>query len=1116
VLDVLAEKIFNKNGLSDQRPIEKLMSELQEERDVLDSIMENTNTQLAYLDTQFNFLRVNSAYVKGSGKNRDELIGKNHFDLFPNTENQKLFESVRDSGQSIEYHAKPFKYKDQPERDITYWDWSLSPVKDKEGNVQGLVLSLKDVTDIQRKYTDAKYSVVKLLGLITGSIFVTEAIIMGIFHLIPEYAPLTYALFDAGILTLFVFPLLYFLLVKPLTANIAKRNYAEQELQKAYDKMKVAVNERTNDLNIANRKLKLEIEDHRQTEIKLEHELVKSKQREKEVVTLLNSAKVVLEVDDFNTISKQICEYCRKIIGASQGFIALVSDNKYQYEVKFAHQRGAQPSDLAEKKIALSGLSDLVYRTNEAAYDNDFLSNTQNKFLSQGSKQPQNALFAPLNIYNEVVGFIGLANKKGGFSDDDIRLIATFGELIAIALSQSWAMELLENSEARFRSVAETANEAIINVDQFGQITFWNRAAYDIFGYSIDEIIKKPLTLLMPAQYQKDHLNGIKNVIVNGRSKLVGKIVELTGLRKNGEEFPLELSLSTWEMGEKLYFTGIIRDISKRKKIEKELLDAKDSLEKKVKERTAELVTMNEKLRQEILGREKIEEQIEMERKRLFSVLDRLPASVHLIKPDHTILFANRYFRQQFGDQTKRPCHKILHGLDVPCSICNAFEVFSTGIPDEHEEKHSDGKLYRVYNYPFTDTDGSSLILQLGIDITAHKKAEEDLRKSEERFRILVNSIDDTVFTLDRKKRFLEIYGNLFNRLGISTQKSLNKSMKQVFDIEKNKNHDQAINKALKGESVIYEWTDSKEDETRFIQNSISPIFDESGNADGVVGVARDITEQKRLARLQVETEKLMTVAEMSAMISHEFRNSLTSVRMILELQYESDNLNSAEKRSLSVALSSLKHMEDIVTQLLNFSRPKPMEFKLGDLNSLILECLDFTRPQYEKKKIEIYYELDKSLPLINIDKNYLKEAVINIILNAIQAIPVIEKNHRPGRIDIRTEKHFLIKTIRDVAVTSVSDLNTNSRHLPGKSELIMAHGDSCALITIRDSGIGIKAEDMRRIFNPFYTTTIHGGTGLGLSTVKRTINAHKGIIRVESEWGKGTIFKIYLPITIE
>ncbi len=125
---------------------QELAETLERERDILQAIMENTYTQLAYLDPQFNFLRVNAAYAQGSGHSRQELIGRNHFELFPNQENQAIFEQVKDTGQPIEFHARPFEYADQPERGTTYWDWALVPVKDAAGQVLGLVLSLHDVT----------------------------------------------------------------------------------------------------------------------------------------------------------------------------------------------------------------------------------------------------------------------------------------------------------------------------------------------------------------------------------------------------------------------------------------------------------------------------------------------------------------------------------------------------------------------------------------------------------------------------------------------------------------------------------------------------------------------------------------------------------------------------------------------------------------------------------------------------------------------------------------------------------------------------------------------------------------------------------------------------------
>ncbi len=129
---------------------EELSRTLAHERDMLRVVIENTSAHLAYLDPQFNFVWVNTTYARGSGYRQEELIGLNHFDLFPHPENQAIFERVRDTGQPVEFLAKPFDFPDQPERGTTYWDWTLVPMRDEEGQVRGLVLSLLEVTERER------------------------------------------------------------------------------------------------------------------------------------------------------------------------------------------------------------------------------------------------------------------------------------------------------------------------------------------------------------------------------------------------------------------------------------------------------------------------------------------------------------------------------------------------------------------------------------------------------------------------------------------------------------------------------------------------------------------------------------------------------------------------------------------------------------------------------------------------------------------------------------------------------------------------------------------------------------------------------------------------------
>ena len=134
--------------VNDQRQrAQELAVELQRERDKLQTIMENTHAQLAYLDADFNFVHVNTAYAAGAGRSRDQLVGRNHFKLFPHAENETIFKQVVQTGEPVSFRGRPFVYRDDPDRGTTYWDWSLVPVEGDDGEVTGLVFSLLDVTE---------------------------------------------------------------------------------------------------------------------------------------------------------------------------------------------------------------------------------------------------------------------------------------------------------------------------------------------------------------------------------------------------------------------------------------------------------------------------------------------------------------------------------------------------------------------------------------------------------------------------------------------------------------------------------------------------------------------------------------------------------------------------------------------------------------------------------------------------------------------------------------------------------------------------------------------------------------------------------------------------------
>ncbi len=126
---------------------ERLLEERRRQAALLETILENTDAHLVYLDRNFNFIWVNSTYARACRRSREEFVGRNHFELYPHAENEAIFKRVRDTGEPVRFVEKPFEHPDTPDRGTTYWDWTLTPLKNAQGEVGNLIFSLSDVTE---------------------------------------------------------------------------------------------------------------------------------------------------------------------------------------------------------------------------------------------------------------------------------------------------------------------------------------------------------------------------------------------------------------------------------------------------------------------------------------------------------------------------------------------------------------------------------------------------------------------------------------------------------------------------------------------------------------------------------------------------------------------------------------------------------------------------------------------------------------------------------------------------------------------------------------------------------------------------------------------------------
>ncbi len=270
---------------------------------------------------------------------------------------------------------------------------------------------------------------------------------------------------------------------------------------------------------------------------------------------------------------------------------------------------------------------------------------------------------------------------------------------------------------------------------------------------------------------------------------------------------------------------------------------------------------------------------------------------------------------------------------------------------------------------------------------------------------------------------------------------------------------------------------------TRTLRKSHADLEDWARTLEQKVEEAR-----KELHIAQAETarsEKLASVGLLAAGIAHELNNPLTGVLTFSYLVRKNMADGSPEAEDLDLVIQETKRCAAIIRRLLDFAREKAPEKSYANLNKLIKETTYLIEQPAQADNIEIKLDLDGQIPDVWLDDDLIKQVIMNMMVNAQHAI------EGEGKITVKTR--FL-------------------RNYPGTDPGVKT--GSVAEITITDTGCGIPEENLQRIFDPFFTTKGVGrGTGLGLSVSHGTIEAHGGAIDVESTEGKGTSFRIYLPI---
>jgi PAS domain S-box-containing protein len=373
--------------------------------------------------------------------------------------------------------------------------------------------------------------------------------------------------------------------------------------------------------------------------------------------------------------------------------------------------------------------------------------------------------------------------------------------------------------------------------------------------------------------------------------------------------------------------------------------------------------------------------------------------------------------------------------------------------------------------------------LQLEDLVTERTK---ELNKSEQWHRALFENATDGIIVLDKSGIIVNANEKACEMHSFTRETLVGVNIRLLEeDADKGKIAER-MRQTLTGESLVYETRHHKKDGAT-IDLEISAKAITIGDETFIQSFYRDITERKKFQEHLFQSQKMDSIGVLAGNIAHDFNNILTAILGHAQVIRRNSVLDVKSTNSLDVIEDASRRAARMISKLLGFARKSKYEIVPLQLNDVVYDTIKLLERLIDKN-IAMSVELDNHLPLIQGDVNHLEQIVMNLIVNARDAMP------KGGKIIIKT---------------AVKEIRPGMPDIPG----YVLPGDY-VLLTVADTGTGIAGDIMKRIFEPFFTTKERGkGTGLGLSMVYGAVKEHKGYITVQSEVGKGTIFTTFLPV---
>jgi PAS domain S-box-containing protein len=457
------------------------------------------------------------------------------------------------------------------------------------------------------------------------------------------------------------------------------------------------------------------------------------------------------------------------------------------------------------------------------------------------------------------------------------------------------------------------------------------------------------------------------------------------------------------------------------------------------------------------------------ERQLFYHVLETLPAYVVLLKPDYHVLFANHIFRERFGESRELRCFEFLFGRSEPCEVCETYTVLKTMAPHEWEWAGPDGRIYSVFDFPFIDTDGSTLILEMGIDVTERKRAEDALRDASLYTRNLIEASLDPLVTISADGKIMDVNRATELITGVPRDELIGTDFSYYFTEPK---------KAGEGYQRVFQ-DGFVRDYPLTIRHRSGRLTDvlynatvyrnEAGAVQGVFAAARDITERKRAdeelktkeKQIRFFASQCLTAQEterrrIAAELHDSIASSLAGVKFRIEKTGDDIKKGLADPESMKDLSSNVAQSLGEVRRIMADLRPSILD----DLG--ILPALNWFCREYQKTYPQISVEKQ-----IGISEDEVPDSLKIVIFRISQeAMSNIAKHSKASLVDVVLQKA----------------------------------GESVEL-TIQDNGHGFKTDEIAK--------------GFGLSTMRERAELSGGTFAIQSTEGKGTVIRATWPLAL-